>query len=318
MNRTKTVRTGIVAGAAFIALALPATAQAAKNWAVVQANGTLVRGNGVTTVTHPNTGVYIATFAADVHGCAYVGNPGDPSTGTVPTPSTVSVARRAGNRHALYIQVWNQRTGALADFPFHLVAYCGATSKFAVVGKGGVIARGKHALSARRITRGEYSVHFDRDVSRCVFLATVGATGTTPVVNPGTISVARGRKPHNVFVTTVGRSGSVANFPFHLAANCGTTPFRAVVKAGGALARGRSTTSSAHLGPIGQYQVIFTQNVSNCSFVATVGSPGAGISTLPLSVTTATRATNPNGAFVWIFKSDGTAVDHAFHLVARC
>ena len=35
MNRSRTVRTAIVAGAAFIGLALPATAQAAKNWAVV-------------------------------------------------------------------------------------------------------------------------------------------------------------------------------------------------------------------------------------------------------------------------------------------
>ncbi|HET7172569.1 MAG TPA: hypothetical protein VFI18_13095 [Gaiellales bacterium] len=318
MNRRTPVRTAVVAGAAFIGLALPATAQAAKNWAVVQGNGTLVRGNGVTTVTHPNTGVYIVTFTADVHGCAYVGNPGDPSTGAVSTASTVSVARRAGSRHALYIQVWNQQTGAPADFPFHLVAYCGATSKFAVVGKGGVIARGKHALSARRITKGEYSVHFDSNVSNCVFLATVGATKATPVVDPGTISVARGKKPHNVFVTTIGRSGSVASSPFHLALNCGTTPFRAVVKANGTIARGRGTDSSTHLGVAGEYQVAFTQNVTGCAFVATVGAAGSGISTLPLTITTATRMGNPNAAFIWIKKTDGTNVDHAFHLVARC
>ena len=92
MSRSRSFRTAIVVGAAFIGLALPATAQAAKNWAVVQGDGTLVRGNGVTTVTHPNTGVYIATFAADVHGCAYVGNPWDPSIGDVSTSSTVTVA----------------------------------------------------------------------------------------------------------------------------------------------------------------------------------------------------------------------------------
>ena len=145
--------------------------------------------------------------------------------------------------------------------------------------------RGKHALSAHRITRGEYSVHFDSDVSNCAFLATIGATGATPVVDPGTISVASGKKPHNVFVTTVGRSGSVANFPFHLAANCGTTPFRAVVKANGTTARGRGTTSSQHLGPNGEYEVAFTQDVTMCSFVATIGGPGTGITTLPLTIT---------------------------------
>jgi len=317
MNRRAPVRTAVAAGAAFIGLALPATAQAAKNWVVVQGDGTLVRGNGVASVTHPNTGVYIVTFTADVHGCAYVGNPGDPATGAVSTASTMSVARRLGSRHALSIKVWNQQTGAPADFAFHVVAYCGATSKFAVVGKGGAIARGKHALSARRITRGEYSVHFDSNVSNCVFLATIGATKATPVVDPGTISVARGKKPHNVLVTTIGRSGSVANSPFHLALNCGTTPFRAVVKAGGTLARGRSTDAAARIRD-GEYQVAFTQNVTGCAFVATVGAAGSGISTLPLTITTATRMGNPNAAFIWIKKTGGTNFDHAFHLVARC
>ncbi len=317
MNRRRTVRTAIVAGAAFIGLALPATAQAAKNWAVVQANGTLVRANGVTAVAHPATGVYIATFTADVHGCAYIGNPGDPTTGFVNTASTVSVSRRVGSRHQLYIQVWNQQTSALADLPFHVFAYCGATSKFAVVGKGGTIARGKHALSARKITKGEYSVHFDSDVSNCVFTAAIGGTKATPVVNPGEISVSRGKKSHNVFVATIGRSGSVANFPFHLAANCGTTPLRAAIKANGTTSRGRNVVSSRVL-VTGQYEVIFTQNVSMCSFVATVGSAGSGLSTLPLTITTATRATNPNGAFVSVKKSDGTNFNHGFHLVARC
>ena len=317
MLRSRSFRTAVIAGAAFIGLALPATAQAAKNWAVVQGNGTLVRGNGVTTVTHPSTGVYIATFTADMHGCAYIANPGDPAGGFVNTASTVSVSRRAGNRHALYIQVWNQQTAALADLPFHLVAYCGATSKFAVVGKGGAIARGKHALSARRVTKGVYSVHFDSDVSSCVFTAAIGSTKATPVTAPGEISVARGKKPHNVFVATIGRSGSVANFPFHLAASCGTTPFRAVVKTDGTIARGRTTTSSQRL-VLGQYEVIFTQNVSQCAFIATVGSAGSGLSTVPLTITTATRATNPNGAFISVKKPDGTNFDHAFHLVARC
>ena len=110
----------------------------------------------------------------------------------------------------------------------------------------------------------------------------------------------------------------MANFPFHLAANCGTTPFRAVVKADGSTARGRGTTSSQHLGVTGEYQVAFTQDVTQCSFVATVGGPGSGITTLPLTITTATRMGNPNAAFIWIKRTDGTNTDHGFHLVARC
>lgn len=317
MRGKRSIRTAIVTGAALIGLALPATAQAAKNWVVVQGNGTLVRANGVTSIAHPSTGVYIATFTADVHGCAYIANPGDTATGFVNTASTVSVSRRVGNRHAVYIQVWNQQTGALADLPFHLVAYCGATSRFAVVGKGGRIARAKHALSARRIAKGLYSVHFDSDVSNCEFTATVGATKSTPVATPGEIAVASGKKPHNVFVTTIGRTGSLASSPFHLAANCGTTPLRAVIKTDGTTARGRGIVSSQGL-VTGQYEVIFTQNVSGCAFIATVGGPGSGLSTQSLTVTTATRATNPNGAFVSVKKADGTNFDHAFHIVARC
>jgi hypothetical protein len=315
--RRRAIRTAMIAATALAGLALPATAQAAKNWAVVQGTGTLVRGNGVTAVTHPTTGVYIATFTADMHGCAYIATPGDPSTGAVATASTVSVARRVGNRHSLYIQVWNQQTGALADFPFHLVAYCGTTSKFAVVGKGGVLSRGKHALSARRVTKGHYRVHFDRDVSNCVFTAAIGATGATPVATPGEISVARGTKPHNVVVATIDRSGSLASFSFHLAASCGTTPLRAVVKANGTTARGRGTTASQFASG-GQYNVTFTQNVAGCSFFATIGSPGPAISTLPLTITTATRIGNPSAAFVWVKKVDGTDIQHGFHLVARC
>jgi hypothetical protein len=315
--RRRAVRAAIVAASAFIGLALPATAQAAKDWAVVQGDGTLVRGDGVTGVTHPATGIYVVTFTGDIDGCAYVGNPGDPATSGVSTASTLSLSPEADSPSGLRVQVWNQETGALANFPFHLAAYCGATAKFAVVGKGGVIARGKHVLSARRVAKGEYSVHFDRDVSDCVFLATVGATGASPVASPGTISVARGRKPHNVLVTTIAKSGSAASRPFHLALNCGATPFRAVVTAGGALARGRGTDASARI-RAGEYQVEFAADVSTCAFVATVGRPGSGSSRQPLTITTATRMGNPTAAFVWIKKTDGTNFDHAFHLVARC
>jgi hypothetical protein len=55
-----------------------------------------------------------------------------------------------------------------------------------------------------------------------------------------------------------------------------------------------------------------------CSFVATIGGPGTGITTLPLTITTATRMGNPNAAFIWIKNTAGTNTDHGFHLLARC
>jgi len=317
MKGRRTIRTAIVAGAACVGLALPATAQAAKNWVVVQGNGTFVRGSGVATTARLNLGTYLITFDAKIAGCGFVANPGDTGTGAVADAAVAAVARRAGNPHGLYLQTYNETTHALADEPFHVAVYCGATSRFAVVGKGGALSRGSHALSARRIARGEYSVHFDSDVSNCVLTASVGSTGTTPVTAPGEISVAPGKKPHNVFVATIGASGSLKNFPFHLSAACGTTPFRAVVTSGGTLVRGRKVTMTSHIGP-GTYAVIFDQNVSTCAYTATIGSAGAAFSTLPLTVTTATRAGNPNGAFIFIHNAAGAVADHAFHLVTRC
>jgi hypothetical protein len=317
MKSSRSFRTAVVAAAAFIGLVLPATAQAAKNWAVVESNGTLVRGNNIATTTRLNSGTYAITFDHNISRCGYVANPGDTAAGAVTDSAVASVARRAGNPRTVYLQTYNETTHALADEPFHLVAYCGVTSKFAVVGKGGALSRGSHALSAHRIVRGEYSVHFDRDVSNCVFTATIGATGITPVTAPGDISVSPGNKPHNVFVATIGANGSLKNFPFHLAAACGTVPLRAVVKKDGTFVRGRNVTSTRQINP-GRYEVIFTQNVSTCAFTATVGSPGVGISTLPLTITTATRAGNPNGVFLFIHDAAANQVFHAFHLVVRC
>jgi hypothetical protein len=307
----------IVAGAAFIGLALPAAAQAARNWAVVQGNGTFVRGSGVATTTRLSLGTYLITFDARIAGCGFVANPGDPMTGAVADAAVAAVARRAGDPHGLALQTYNETTHALADEPFHVAVYCGPTARFAVVGKGGALSRGSHALSARRIARGEYSVHFDSDVANCAFTASVGSTRTTPVTAPGEISAAPGKKPRNVFVATTGAGGSPRNFPFHLAAACGTTPLRAVVTSGGVPVRGRNLVSSTHLG-LGTYEVIFDQDVRQCAYTATVGSPAAAFSTLPLTISTASRAGNADGAFIFIHDAAGAAVDHAFHIVARC
>jgi hypothetical protein len=317
MTRSRSVRTAMLAGAALIGLALPATAQAAKHWAVVQGNGTFVRGHGVVSTTRVGLGTYLVTFNVSIRKCAYVANPGDPGTGAVTESAVASVARRASNPNVLYLQTFNETTHAPFDEPFHVVAYCGSTARFAVVRKGGALARGSHALSARRIVRGEYSVHFDSDVSNCVFTASIGSPGITPVSAPGEISVSPGNKPHNVFVATIGSGGSLKSSSFHLAAACGRVPVRAVVKKDGTFVRGRNVTSSARVGQ-GAYEVIFTQNVATCSYTATVGSAAAGISTLPLTITTATRAGNPNGAFLFIHNAAGATVDHAFHVVTRC
>jgi hypothetical protein len=307
----------VAAGAALIALALPATAQAAKNWVVVQSNGTFVRGNGVASTTRRSAGTYLVTFDTSVSKCGYVATPGDVASGAVPDSAVATVARRTGNPHTVVVRTSNETTGVLADEPFHVSAHCGGASRFAVVGKGGAVSRGSHVVSARRIARGRYSVHFDSDVANCVFTASIGATRTTLVPAPGEISVARGKKPHDVSVATVGPGGSLKSFPFHLAVSCGTAPFRAVVKKDGTFVRGRNVTST---GPVasGRYEVIFTQHVTHCAYLATVGSPTSRISPRPLTITTASRTGDANGVFLFIRDPAGNPVNHAFHLTVRC
>jgi hypothetical protein len=92
-----------------------------------------------------------------IAGCAAIANPGDPATGAVAAPAVASVSRRA-NPRALLVQTYDEGAEAPADEPFHLAVYCGVGSPYAVVGRGGVLARGSHALAARRIRRGEYGV----------------------------------------------------------------------------------------------------------------------------------------------------------------
>jgi hypothetical protein len=316
MTTTGTVRTAIVAALAFVGLALPATAQAATNWAVVDSDGTLVRSTGVASATRVSAGRYVVTFDTTQANCAYVAVPGRIGNGAVPVPAVASVAR-TGDENALSIETYDEATRTFVDEPFHVMTYCGAAGRYAVVGRGGRIARGSHALSARRTARGEYHVHFDSDVSSCAFTASVGATGGTQLTAPGQIAVARARKPHNVLVSVVGAGGGMVSSPFHLAASCGPMAFRAVIKAGGTLARGARVTSSTRAGA-GVYTVVFDQDVSACAYTATVGAPGTALSTRPLSITTASLNMVPDGVFLVIRSSAGVATDHGFHLVVRC
>jgi len=74
--KTLTIRALLFGMALAVAAALepPAASAASPNlFATVAANGTLVNGNGVSSVTHTvGTGQYEVTFTSVVSGCAYV------------------------------------------------------------------------------------------------------------------------------------------------------------------------------------------------------------------------------------------------------
>lgn len=101
---------------------------------------------------------------------------------------------------------------------------------------------------------------------------------------------------------------------------CCVREFWAVVETDGTLVRGRNVWRTARLAP-GQYEVVFTGDVSNGAYVATIGRPG--IATEPSGqIGVALRCClNPpeanKGVWVDTHDSNGAYSDRAFHLVVH-
>jgi hypothetical protein len=318
----KRLRIATVLAVVGVGLTLPATALA-NQFAVVSNAGTLVRAHGATAAVQLSTGTYQVTFAKDMAACGFAVTAGDPGAGAVSGPVTGTVAIRAGNTHALFIQTWDQTTGGLSNEPFHVTTYCGKTTNFAVVESTGATARGSHVVSSTHLSAGNYEVIFDHKVKGCVYVATVGTIGAGSVPNPGLITVAgRAGNTSGVFVRVVDRSGNSLDSSFHLAVTCGQTKNDAVVEASGAIARSHHVVSVAKLSGAngGTYEVIFDRNVSVCAYNASIGpsTNGGSIGPPPVAITTATRAGNPNGVFIFIHQANGATIDEPFHLTVYC
>src|SRR5437763_5973461 len=94
------------------------------------------------------------------------------------------------------------------------------------------------------------------------------------------------------------------------------TKLTAVVNTNGTLARSQGTTSSTHLGT-GTYEIVFNQDVTQCTYVATLGNPGA-LTPPAGEIGAASRAGIPDGVFVETRDSAGAAADRSFHLIVVC
>ena len=99
---------------------------------------------------------------------------------------------------------------------------------------------------------------------------------------------------------------------------CCVREYWAVVERNGTLVRGRNVARTAHLGQ-GQYEVVFTGDVSGGVYVATIGRPG--IATEPAGqIGVALRCCLPpaeanKGVWVDTHDSAGASSDRAFHLI---
>ncbi|MEV4754650.1 hypothetical protein AB0J86_06000 [Micromonospora sp. NPDC049559] len=99
---------------------LPPTAQTF--FAVVAANGALVRGFGVISSARLAVGQYQVVFAHDVTGSAYVGTTGLTGNVGVAPSGQIAVVGRAGIANGVFVETFSG-AGAAADRAFHLAVH---------------------------------------------------------------------------------------------------------------------------------------------------------------------------------------------------
>ena len=99
-------------------------------------------------------------------------------------------------------------------------------NSWAVVNSDGTIARASSVSVTEGDTHvansGVYEVHFGKDVSKCVYQATIGGTGTA-AVPAGEIEVTGdtdGDSPNDVTVSTFNSAGAATDSSFHLTVTC--------------------------------------------------------------------------------------------------
>ncbi len=96
--------------------------------------------------------------------------------------------------------------------------------RWAVIDAGCTFARGKGVVS---VTRGDSAtgscvVRFNKNVTGCVYVATIGLSGSVGVSSPGEITVVRRNTiPQAVYVATYNSGGSQTDRGFHLLVGCG-------------------------------------------------------------------------------------------------
>lgn len=100
--------------------------------------------------------------------------------------------------------------------------FAGGSSRFAVVGAGGALRRGRGYSTVARTAQGRYQVTFQTDVRNCAYYATIGdpsAAGPPPVSGVSVSSLAS--NVNGVAVRTWNtNNGAQIDRPFHLVVLC--------------------------------------------------------------------------------------------------
>jgi hypothetical protein len=95
----------------------------ARVFAVVNADGTKLRGKAVASTAHLSAGVYDVRFNRNISTCAWVGTVGLGTFGGSTSASMISISGRAGTNNGLFVQTFNG-AGAATDEPFSAIVIC--------------------------------------------------------------------------------------------------------------------------------------------------------------------------------------------------
>jgi hypothetical protein len=308
----------VVTAAAAGADSQVASAASSNFHASVAADGSVLAGNRVVSVSHLSTGRFEVTFDANVSACAYIAT-------TANAASQAVQSYTAGGHlgpNGVYVEVKNQG-GGLHDGPFNLYVSCSGTGTFrAVVGYAGQLVRSTTNTVLTNVGPGQYRVRFRSSVAGCAYLATVGDPGNALVFNPSGVYTARGPDSRTVLVETKNPGGGLqAGVPFHLAVVCPTAAntASAVIGTDGIVARASKLTSSLRVGT-GSYQLVAGRSLVGCSTVGTRGSVDAAVPFSPATVET-TAGLSPNSVGIQVRQLlffGGGLLDEATHVASIC
>jgi len=287
-------------------------------WAVLDQNGFLLRGKGVTGVSHLGIGRYEVTFNRDLSRCAYVATTNNAYSQAL----TIFTASGHLSARGVYVETKNQG-GGLTDGPFNLVVTCGNTGiRYAVVGYSANLVRATSGTTLQYLGAGRYNVTFPTTVSGCAYVATVGDPGRALVFSPSGVYTGSGPNGRTVYIETKNPGGGLQDgVPFHLAVICPSTSASriAVVRADGTGQRFSASTSSFRWGT-GQYVIQSNRNLAVCAAVATRGSENRAV---PFNPATVEIVPGPNVNSIGIqvralLFFGGAFSDQSFHAAMVC
>src|SRR5215469_11771545 len=283
--KTLGIRTILFGMALAVAAALtPPTALAASPnlFASVALAGTLLNGNGVSSVTHIGTGQYEVTFTSDVSGCGYVSTTQNAYSQAIQSYTAGGHLSSSG----VYVEVKNQG-GGLTDGPFDLAVACNLKGwDFAVVGYTANLVRSSPGTTLTHLGVVRYDVTFLTAVGGCAYLATVGDPANALVFNPSGVYTGSGPTANSVYIETKNPGGGLTDgIPFHLAVVCpnAASTHVLVVQNTGFARRGSAVTSSFN-SSMGNYVFVTNLGLAGCTVIGTRGSVDKSVPFTPGTV----------------------------------